>query len=654
MMEKEAKDKLLLTAQSKTNEFDKTIMRVQNSVENLATSLYSGLDLERLKTDPNYLSNLQVIVKRFGETTQGAMGSYFYFAPELTGGVYGSWYSKTKTDGDFEPQPLGYLNEFTSTNEDMNWYYKPIQAHKGVWLDPYVDPDLKVTMISYAVPMYKNNILVGVVGMDIDFSYFNKTVSETKIYDTGYASLFDEEYNVLASPTLKQGDNLSQIDSGSLKLITEDMSKNSSNVVKYKYNGENKILSYAHLSNGDILTINVLEKEVLKEQNQLSVVSASIAILAMIICIIIALVFGKLISKNIIQLSQIIDKTTKLDLIKDTSFYNLLEYKDEVGHIANAIHNMRNILRDIIQDLRQDSLNTSKYANNLSIITTETSESINEISSTMEELSDGASKQADIAQNGLEELMILASEIENISNSSISVRNYVNTNDEMSESNKKSIEKLYKRSKMNNDIIKEVTENIQKLTNKSGFISNIINTIKYISEQTNLLALNAAIEAARAGEHGRGFSVVAEEIRKLSEQTELSTQEVSQIISEIEIDISNTKDKMDKANIIFDETNKALIYTSKSFEVISNSSKNTFIQIENLINSIEKINENKNGVIGIVQEMSAITEESVAATEEVYATLETQIKTVEHISENSDNLKLLVVQLENLINNFKI
>ena len=185
IIEKEAKDKLLLTAQSKTNEFDKTILGVQGSVENLATSLYSGLDLEKLKTDPNYLNNLQTIVKRFGETTEGAMGSYFYFAPELTGGVYGAWYSKTKTNGDFEAQPLGDLDIFDPTNEDMNWYYKPIEAHKGIWLDPYVDDVLNIKMISYVVPMYKNNILIGVVGMDIDFSYFSKTVSETKVYDTG-------------------------------------------------------------------------------------------------------------------------------------------------------------------------------------------------------------------------------------------------------------------------------------------------------------------------------------------------------------------------------------------------------------------------------------------------------------------------------------
>jgi methyl-accepting chemotaxis protein len=108
---------------------------------------------------------------------------------------------------------------------------------------------------------------------------------------------------------------------------------------------------------------------------------------------------------------------------------------------------------------------------------------MNEISSTMEELSHGASKQADVAQSGLEKLMVLANEIENVSNSSILVKNYVNENNEISKSNKKSIEKLHDHSKMNNDIIKEVTENIQKLTSKPSSITNIINTIKIVTKQ---------------------------------------------------------------------------------------------------------------------------------------------------------------------------
>ena len=72
-----------------------------------------------------------------------------------------------------------------------------------MWLDPYIDPVLKINMISYVVPMYKDNILIGVVGMDIDFSYFDKTISDTKVYDTGYASLLDGKYDVLVTSNLK-------------------------------------------------------------------------------------------------------------------------------------------------------------------------------------------------------------------------------------------------------------------------------------------------------------------------------------------------------------------------------------------------------------------------------------------------------------------
>ena len=270
--EEQSRESLLLTTENKANEFNLTILNVESSVEDLATTLSSTFKLEENKKDKNYINNyeqsIQDIVKKFGETTQGNMSVYFYMNPELTGGVHGAWYANKKNNKIFEAQPLGTMDDFNPDNKDMACYYKPIKAHKAMWLDPYVDPDLKITMISYVMPIYQENTLIGVVGMDIDFNYFKKVVSETKVYETGYATLLNENNNVLVHPTLKQGDNFSNIENGALKSVTDVLSKNKSGVIDYLYKGSKKILAYSHLSNGFILMLNVPQNEVLAKVHQ--------------------------------------------------------------------------------------------------------------------------------------------------------------------------------------------------------------------------------------------------------------------------------------------------------------------------------------------------------------------------------------------------
>ncbi|HEY8543058.1 MAG TPA: methyl-accepting chemotaxis protein, partial [Pseudothermotoga sp.] len=89
----------------------------------------------------------------------------------------------------------------------------------------------------------------------------------------------------------------------------------------------------------------------------------------------------------------------------------------------------------------------------------------------------------------------------------------------------------------------DLVQTMDELSNVSGGIRQMVQTIQQISEQTNLLALNAAIEAARAGEHGRGFAVVAEEVRKLAEQSRVSAEQISKQISNIEFAIKSSVEK---------------------------------------------------------------------------------------------------------------
>lgn len=654
----QSRENLVKTAESKAQEFNTTILTIENSVEVLSTLLSADLNLEQLKKDKNYVSdyekNIQKIVKEVGQTTSGNMSTYFYLNPELTGEVHGAWYADTQNNKNFEAQPLESIESFTPNNEDMEWYYGPVKAGKALWLQPYEDPHLKIYMISYVKPIYQGQTLIGVLGMDINFDYFKESVTNTKVLDTGYATLLNENYDVLVSPTLKQGDNFATVENGSLKSVTEELSKNESGIVDYKFRGIDKTLAYKKLSNGYIFMVNVPQSELLATMNKLTTIVGSLTLLGILLSIIVAQVVSRRITLPILKVTEVIDKTSKLDLTHDSTLQGLSTQNDEIGVMVNAITNMRNLLRNIVENLKAYSNSTAEYAQNFVIVTNDVSESLNSISSATEDLAKGSTQQATISQDGLSQLLNLSEEIDIITNSTNIVREALTNTTNSSENAKSSINNLKKQFDINNDLTKDVTVSIDLLADKSGTIGQILNTIKYIAEQTNLLALNAAIEAARAGEQGKGFAVVADEIRHLSEQTSTSTKDIEKIIKDIQIDINDAKNKIDNSNNLVDDSNEALRMTSEAFDLINNEIKKSYDHIASLISGVENMSKNKNLVVNSIQEISAIIEESTAATEEVAALVENQSNTIQDICDTSDKLNELATKLDDTVKDFKI
>lgn len=227
-------------------------------------------------------------------------------------------------------------------------------------------------------------------------------------------------------------------------------------------------------------------------------------------------------------------------------------------------------------------------------------------------------------------------------------------NNDFSEETVQIIQELEENFSRTVQINEEIESNFNALNSDSEHIGNIISTIKSIASQTNLLALNATIEAARAGDAGRGFSVVAEEIRELANQTEASTEEISEMIKNIQHHIKNSAGKVQESKGVIDLTQNSL---NKTKEINQNnlfSVKKSLEVLDLLIVEIIEVNKDKDFLIDLVSEIASVSEETAAGTEEINASTEEQIKTVQEISKMTDSLKSVSERLNKGLAYFKI
>jgi methyl-accepting chemotaxis protein len=398
------------------------------------------------------------------------------------------------------------------------------------------------------------------------------------------------------------------------------------------------------------------EKQAAINENLLNSIETGIILLAaaLLAAAVLAFLLSKKITNPILSIAELVNTTSELDLADDKKFEYMKDFKGETGIIGRSVINLRNELRAIAQNVKENSkqiLNTSEI---LHSATSETMKSIVEISKTVDDLAKGATNQAVETQRGAEEVNKLAEKINAAVNSSNLVKQYSKDVKKVSSNGIEVMDNLISILEDENEADSKVTDTINILAEKSGSIGQIVEAVESIAEQTNLLALNAAIEAARAGESGKGFAVVAEEVRKLSEKTAESTKKISEVIEDIQSEINKAQENMIYGEDINDKVNKAVDETQKAFQIIDKTIESTLEQINKLTANIEQVDENKESIIEVIQSVSALSEESAAATEQVSASVEEQSSAMEDISKTSEKLKEIVEKLNEVISKFNL
>lgn len=659
--ENESTDKLVFMAEINSQKLSKKFEDAEFTLDNLSSYILSNIDLGKIKTGINYLStysdSLEPILKEFLNKNSDYIKLHVNFNPELTGQANDISISNLDKKGTFQIEDKISKDKYNPNNKDMDWYYKPIEMKKGVFSLPHMSPTLKKEVVSYGKPLIKDNVVVGVVGLDFEFDNIKTAVKSIKVYNSGYAVLYNEKFDYLVHPDFTYKDNLATVKSGIYKDIYDEIKDKNSGYYKYKSkDGQTKILGYSTLSNGWVITVAPPIKEVFKPLNDLRTKITIVMVLGIILSIGVAVFLGKKISKPIVLATDIVNNISELNLLYEVpeKAKKYLNSKDETGIMITSVITLKNNLINILDRININSNDIFNYSQTLSSATENTVMSIDNVSMTVSSLAKGASDQAADSHQSSEELESLGNEIHIVSQSANIVKENSYETKNVSIKGHEFLNILIDKFTSNNEVTNKLANNVSNLANKSSSIGTIVKTIEDIANQTNLLALNAAIESARAGDAGKQFAVIADEIRNLSDETSNFTKEIALIIHEIQLEIDYAKTTMDDGVESVDAANGAMKEVEKSFALIEHSIDNTLNQIESLANSLKKIDINKEKVITSVQAISNISEESAAATEEVSSSIREQLDSMENIKLTTENLNSVATKMNDIVKLFKI
>lgn len=489
-----------------------------------------------------------------------------------------------------------------------------------------------------------------------DADAMGRVLSDVKIegMDRSYAYLVSADGTMLYHPTAEKIG--SPVENAVVTKLVADLQQGKMAepaCVEYEFKGAMKYASYYIDSEGSyILVVTADESDAFKSVTHTRNVLIIISVLVIILFAVVQSILIRRFLKPLQVLTGVVDKVAGLDLTENKEEETLAKRKDEIGLIAAAIANLHRELREIISVIQDQGAKLSESNMQFAKGFNDIVQTVDNVNVAVEEIATASTSQAQETSTASAHIVDIGNAIESNSSSVEALEESIKKMNTLATESADVLAELARINESTSETIRAVTEQTDRTNQSAEKINEAVVAIEDIASQTNMLSLNASIEAARAGESGRGFAVVAEQIRKLAEDSANSAEQIEAIVRELIANASDGVEKMHDLSNASQVQAERLEKTTKSFSDLQREMEEVSVDSKQIFEQTGSINDLKNGVSGVIEQLAAIAEENAASTEQTSASMFTLTENIDRCKEETSVLSDLSEQLNEQTSRF--